>query len=79
MSDITEYHRKQGEDGLFYSWPDFWHTFANKHPMKSAADHKWHQGRHKFCFYCLLEERAGEMLIEDKGVTIIRIPDEKGA
>ena len=59
-----------------YTWPNFWHVFGNKHPLKDII---YHLGRHrsnKYCFYCMLEERAEELLIEDRGVTIIPAPEE---
>ena len=66
----------------FYYWPAFWHTFGNNHPIKDVTsdtptNHKRHQEHRRFCFYCMLEEKAGEMLIEDAGVTMVRIPDGK--
>ena len=82
MSDITEYLREQRENGVFYSWPDFWHVFGNKHPLLNKESHinsyRTSTGfSEASCFYCFLEERAGEMLIGNDGVTFIRIPDEQ--
>ena len=87
MSDITEYLREKRECiasyiPVYYSWPRFWHAFANKYPIKDTPTHlEWHQisktspgGR--YCFYCFIEERAGEMLIGNDGVSFIGVSEE---
>ena len=88
MSDITEYLRKQREDGLFYSWPDFWHLFGNKFPLKDYDSHKWHLAHllssviadnrfiksQRFCAYCALEFLGNDIWFSDDGVRA-SIPD----
>ena len=54
------------------SWPEFWHEFGNKFPLKSTSMHDIHTifGVHgHLCFYCALDVLADKLLFSNKGVT----------
>jgi len=72
--------RKVGSSSCFargkeeMTWPEFWHTAANKAPLAELEAHlenhsKDHLVPRKFCFYCLLEKCEYEF--SDKGAKLI--------
>ena len=57
------------QDGFnLYSWPEFWHLFGNKFPMRDHENHRRHQYHLRFCTYCAIEVLAEALWFSDAGV-----------
>lgn len=55
------------------SWPEFWHEFGNKFPIKSKESHMVHEQisiKGHSCFHCALDSLEDKLLFGDGGVKV---------